>query len=341
MLERLLAGLVLIAGCSLLGPMSALAQAQGGADLPERHVHMVVWRGCEEACKGFIRYFEDRDLPVRIEVTDVARDKDLLPEVQTRLIAERPDLVVTWGTTVSSALLGTRTEHGTGSALGDIPALFMIVADPVASDLVESYEASGRDYISGVRNRVPEEVQLRLIFEYFRPDRLGVLNHPGELNSTLNTEKLRDIAREFGFSLVEHLYTPDARGDVPVAQIPEALAALKAKGAEAIYVGSSSYNLDHQREFVAAAAALDLPVFSAYTQMVQEGVALMAIGTSYANVGRLAALQAAAILLDGEAPGAMPIKALNRYSIILNMASARQLGLYPPLSLIGVAEVVQ
>lgn len=341
MLERLLAGLVLIAGCSLLGPMSALAQAQGGADLPERHVHMVVWRGCEEACKGFIRYFEDRDLPVRIEVTDVARDKDLLPEVQTRLIAERPDLVVTWGTTVSSALLGTRTEHGTGSALGDIPALFMIVADPVASDLVESYEASGRDYISGVRNRVPEEVQLRLIFEYFRPDRLGVLNHPGELNSTLNTEKLRDIAREFGFSLVEHLYTPDARGDVPVAQIPEALAALKAKGAEAIYVGSSSYNLDHQREFVAAAAALDLPVFSAYTQMVQEGGALMAIGTSYANVGRLAALQAAAILLDGEAPGAMPIKALNRYSIILNMASARQLGLYPPLSLIGVAEVVQ
>lgn len=341
MLERLLAGLVLIAGCSLLGLMPALAQSQGGAHLPERHVQMVVWRGCEEACKGFIRYFEDRDLPVRIEVIDVARDKDLLPEVQTRLIAERPDLVVTWGTTVSSDLLGTRTEHGTGSALGDIPALFMIVADPVASDLVESYEASGRDYISGVRNRVPEEVQLRLIFEYFRPDRLGVLNHPDELNSTLNTEKLRDIAQEFGFSLVEHLYTPDARGDVPVAQIPEALAALKAKGAEAIYVGSSSYNLEHRREFVAAAAALDLPVFSSYTQMVQEAGALMAIGTSYANVGRLAAQQAAAILLDGETPGAMPVKALNRYSIILNITSARQLELYPPLSLVGVAEIVE
>ena len=75
--------------------------------------------------------------------------------------------------------------------------------------------------------------------------------------------------------------------------------------------------------------------------MVEEGGALMAIGTSYANVGRLAALQAAAIVLEGAAAGALPIKALNRYSIILNMASARQLGLYPPLSLIGVAEVVQ
>lgn len=341
MFERLLGGLALIAGCSLLAPMPSLAQAQSGSDVVERQVHMVVWRGCEEACKGFIRYFEDRDLPVRIEVTDVARDQDRLPEVQARLIAERPDLVVTWGTTVSGSILGTRAEYGSGSALGDIPALFMIVADPVGSDLVASYEASGRAHVSGVRNRVPEEVQLRLMFDYFRPDRLGVLNHPGELNSTLNTEKLRDLAQESGFTLIEHLYTPDAEGDVPVDQIPEAMAVLKSKGAEAIYVGSSSYNLDHQREFVAAAAALDLPVFSAYTQMVQEGGALMAIGTSYANVGRLAALQAAAIVLEGEAPAALPIKALNRYSILLNMSSARQLGLYPPLSLIGVAEVVQ
>ena len=97
MLERLLACMVLIVGCGLLGPMPSQAQVPGGADVAERHVHMVVWRGCEEACKGFIRYFEDRDLPVRIEVTDVARNKDLLPEVQAHLIAERPDLVVTWG----------------------------------------------------------------------------------------------------------------------------------------------------------------------------------------------------------------------------------------------------
>lgn len=339
MFERLVFGLALSVMSSFVTPVPS--QAQGTRDAVERRVHMVVWRGCEEACQGFIRYFEDRDLPVRVDVTDVARDKDLLPEVRARLIVERPDLVVTWGTTVSRSILGTRSEHGRGSALGDIPALFMIVADPVGSDLVESYEASGRDHVSGVRNRVPEEVQLRLMFEYFRPERLGVLNHPGELNSTLNTENLQNISQEFGFTLLEQLYRPDATGRVPVEQIPEAMAALKAQGAEAIYVGSSSYNLDHQDAFVAAATTLDLPVFSAYTQMVAEGGALMAIGTSYANVGRLAALQAADILLDGKEPEMLPIKALNRYSVILNMASARELGLYPPLSLIGVAEVVQ
>lgn len=324
----------------LIAPISASAQNQ---DLQEeiRTVNMVVWRGCEEACQAFKRYFKDRDLPVQVNVTDVAKNSELLPKVQSDLIAKRPDLVVTWGTSVSRAILGTREEFGADSALGDIPALFMIVADPLGSDLVESYKRSGRDFVTGVRNRVPEDVQLRLMFEYFRPSRLGVINHPGELNSTLNTEKLRSLSDELGFALLEHLYTPNAHGEVDVAQIPEAIAKLKAQGAEAIYVGSSSYNLEHQVEFVTAAAQVNLPVFSAYTVMVEEGGALMAVGTNYANVGRLAARQAVSILLENEDPAALPISALNRYSVILNMISARQLQLYPPLSLIGVAEVVQ
>lgn len=340
MLDRLCITLLLIANMTVSGASVRPAIAEA-IDSDHANVHMVVWRGCEDACRSFIRYFEDRELPVEVEVTDVSRDRDKLPMVQAQLLADPPDLVVTWGTSVSRGILGTREDYGTGSALGDVPAIFMIVADPVGSDLVESYEASGRDLVSGVRNRVPEDVQLRLLFEYFRPETLGVLNHPGELNSTLNTEKLRVISEELDFELVEQLYQPDAVGDVAIEQIPEAMAALKAQGAQAVYVGSSSYNLEHQTEFVAAATALELPVFSAYTQMVRDGGALMAVGTSYANVGRLAAGQVADVLLNGKSPGDLPIKELNRYSVILNMASAKVLGLYPPLSLISVAEVVE
>jgi putative tryptophan/tyrosine transport system substrate-binding protein len=336
MLNRLCVSLILAVSTTLSGP--AIAQVTASDTF---NVHMVVWRGCEDACRSFIRYFEDRELPVEVEVTDVSRDRDKLPMVQAQLLADPPDLVVTWGTSVSRGILGTREDHGTGSALGEIPAIFMIVADPVGSDLVASYDASGRDMVSGVRNRVPEDVQLRLLFEYFRPEKLGVLNHPGELNSILNTDKLRAISGELDFELVEQLYQLDADGDVEVGQIQEAMAALKAKGAQAVYVGSSSYNLEHQTEFVAAATALELPVFSAYTQMVRDGGALMAVGTSYSNVGRLAAGQVADVLLNGKSPGDLSIKELNRYSVILNMASAEILGLYPPLSLISVAEVVK
>lgn len=333
----LLASLV---GTACLAALPASAQSQPSAARPAT-VQMVVWRGCEEACRGFVRYFEDRDLPVIVEVTDVARDRDLLPGVQADLIAKRPDLVVTWGTTVSRAILGTREEHGTGSALGDIPAIFMIVADPVGSDLIVDYNGSGRPLISGVRNRVPEDVQLRLMFEYYQPERLGVLNDPGELNSTLNTESLRAIAGEMSFELIEQLYEPDADGTVSVDQIPEAMAELKARGADAVYVGSSSFNLEHQERFVAAAIDLGLPVFSAYTQMVRDSGALMAVGTSYANVGRMAAGQAADIVLNNVTPGDLPIGSLDRYSVILNMTSAKELELFPPLSLISVAEIVR
>ena len=323
---------------ALVAALTALSPAAHAAD---HKVHMVVWRGCEEACRAFTRYFEDRDLPVEVQVTDVARNKDLLADLQTQLKSERPDLVVTWGTSVSRGILGTQANYGTGSALGDIPAIFMIVADPVGSDLVESYASTERPMISGVRNRVPEDVQLRLLFEYHHPARLGVLNDPGELNSSLNTQKLRAIADDLEFELIEELYEADAEGAVDPAQIPAAMARLKDRGAEAIYVGSSSFNLEHQDAFVAAATELGLPVFSAYTKMVRKGGALMAVGTSYANVGRLAATQAEEVLLKGQKPGDLPVKSLNRYSVIVNMTQAQQLELYPPLSLLSVAEVVK
>jgi ABC-type uncharacterized transport system substrate-binding protein/predicted MFS family arabinose efflux permease len=316
------------------------ATAQDSAQKPVR-VHIAAWRGCEEACSGFTRYFEDRNLPVQFTILDADSDTAKLADMRAQILADQPDLVVTWGTSVSLAILGTKADYGTGSAIGDIPAVFMIVADPVGSNLVGSYDSSGRSSVAGVRNRVPEEVQLRLMFEYYRPKKLGVLNHPKELNSALNTASLRAISKDLSFDLIEQLYTPDAQGNVDAAQIPAALAQLKAQGAEAIYVGSSSYNLENQVAFIKAATALKMPVFSAYTQMVREGGALMAVGSNYANVGRLAAVQAEQIVLNGAKAGDLPVKALNRYSVILNMKTAKELNIYPPVSLLGVAEVVQ
>ncbi len=304
-------------------------------------IHMVVFRGCEEACRGFIKHLTDRDLPVTVEVTDVDRDSSLLPEVRARLIAERPDLVVTWGTSVSVGIIGTMEEYGEGTALGDIPALFMIVADPVSSDLIDSYRDTGRPTVTGVRNRVPEVTQLGLLFEYHFPKRLGVINNPKELNSTLNTEVLRELADEMGFELVEREYTLNDAGEADPEEIPALMAAMRADGVDTIYVGSSSFNLDNRDVFTAAAVAEGLPVFSAYAQMVTESDAVMAVANSYVNVGKLAAGQAARILLDGIVPGDLPVAALDRYSVYVNMRIAKKLKLFPPIQLITLAEIVE
>ena len=110
MFDRLRLSLCLILSFVIL-VLAYPLQAQTNKTLERtRQIHMVVWRGCEEACLGFIRYFEDRDLPVKVTVTDVNRDKTALPQVKQQLIEQRPDLVVTWGTSVSRAILGTITD---------------------------------------------------------------------------------------------------------------------------------------------------------------------------------------------------------------------------------------
>lgn len=316
------------------------AAAQFTDDAPAK-VHMITFRGCEEACTGFRDYFADRNLPVEVTVTDIARDRDLLPGVQADLIAQAPDLVVTWGTSVSTDIIGTMGEYGTATALGDIPVLFMIVADPLSSDLIAGPDASGRPGVAGVMNRVPEEAQMRTMFEYYRPERLGVLNAANEPNSALNTLKIEGLAQEMGFEVISHLYEVGPDGQPDPAQIPQAFAQLAEAGAQAIYVGSSSFNLEHADAFTQAALEQELPVFSAYEQMVTQSDALMSVANSYVNVGKLAAAQAARILLEGRVPGDLSIATLDRFAILINMRVARQLDLYPPIQLIGIAEIVE
>lgn len=315
----------------------ASSKAQG----QEPHIHMVVFRGCEEACQGFKTYFEQRQSPVRITVTDIARDRDLLPGIGDRLRDEQPDLVVTWGTAVTQGLLGRRSELGDATALGSIPAMFMIVADPVGADIIESYETISRRAVFGVRNRVPEDVQLRIMFEYFKPSKLGIVNNLAEVNSVLNTERIKALAPELQVELVVVNYALDNDQNPNVNEIPALLAQLKSAGAEAIYVGSNSFNLQHREAFTHAAVELGLPVFSAYKQMISDGQGLMAVASSYSNVGRLAARQASRFLFEGISPEALSIAQLDRYSVFINMSTAQSLGLYPTIQLVGLAEIVQ
>jgi len=304
-------------------------------------VTFVVWRGCEEACQGFTRFFSERELPVEVTVIDVDKDADKLPGVRGEIISASPDLVVTWGTSVSVGIIGEMSEYGTDTAIGDIPSLFMIVADPVASDLVTGYEASGRPSVTGVRNRVPEETQIALLQDYIRTSKVGVINSPDEPNSVINTETLMALAPEAGFEIVSVEYTLNTEGKPDPAEIPALMAQVKAEGAEVVYVGSSSFNLENTDAFTEAAIAEGLPVFTAYAQMVQESNGLMAIANAYANVGKLAASQASKILFEEQSPSELPIAALDRYSVFINMTTAKRLGVYPPIQLINIAEIVQ
>jgi putative ABC transport system substrate-binding protein len=83
-----------------------------------------------------------------------------------------------------------------------------------------------------------------------------------------------------------------------------------------------------------------LPTFAAAENPVIDAKGMFGGVYRYYTVGQLTALKAADILLHGTKPSAIPIDAPKRLSILLNMPVIRQLGFYPPMKLLGLAEVV-
>ena len=118
------------------------------AETKPYRITMVVFRGCEDACLGFKNYWVDNKIPVEIEVLDAKTNAQLLPGFVKHVNATKPDLLVTWGTTVSLAMLGTTDHVDPAKHVTEVPALFMIASTPVGSKLVSSLNVPGRN-VSG------------------------------------------------------------------------------------------------------------------------------------------------------------------------------------------------
>jgi len=304
-------------------------------------IYMIVWRGCEDACKGFQDYFRERDIDVNFTLSNAARDKKRLPGFAREAMKMNVDLVLTWGTSVTVGTVGKLGKVNPDVHLTDIPVVFMIVADPVGAEIIEGYESSGRPHITGTRNRVPEEVQMKAIRAYRKFKRIGLIYNTNEQNSVLNAKTMRSVAKKMQFELVEAALDLNESGKPTVESIPRKIAELKEKNVDFIYVGSSSFLMAHRDQFTSAALEMGMPVAAAYEAMAAKSNALLAVASRYYNVGKLAGYQAEQILVKKIAPGDIPIRSLSRFSYVINMRTAKRLKLFPPLSVLRYAEVIE
>ncbi len=121
--------------------------AQADPPLKIHRILMVLWRGEEEAVQGFRDYFTAERIPVAIMIRDAAGDLSKLPGLVNEAKTLRPDLVVTWGTSVTLAVLGSHDAADPTPYLpaAGIPGVFMIVSQPVEAGIVPSLNSSGRN----------------------------------------------------------------------------------------------------------------------------------------------------------------------------------------------------
>ncbi len=313
----------------------------GSANAAQYKIMIATWRGCEEACQGFQDYLTEAGLDADFILRDAGRDKGMIPGFLAEARAEQVDLILTWGTSVTRGIAGTLADLADPAFNHDIAQVFTIVADPVGAGVIRSLEATGRPNLTGTFNRVPESVNIETIRAY-HPGfaHLGLIYNTNEKNSVLKQAEIAALSTEMGFELTALDLPLGADGKPRVEDIAPKIAELKAAGVEFIYLGSSSFLRANRDAFTGAAVENGIPVLSPYERLVRDSQALISVAARYADVGRLAGMQAEKILAGGAAPGDLAVARMTDFAFVINMDVAKKLKLFPPLELLQIAETV-
>jgi putative tryptophan/tyrosine transport system substrate-binding protein len=299
-------------------------------------IFLLLYRGVTEAERGFMDAFAEHGIGVEFTLRDCDEDPRRLQSFIEEARAARPDLIYTFGTTVTRAVVGLEDNPG----IQDIPIVFAIVADPVGAGLVPSLAGSGRN-LTGASHLVPLPNQLAALRSVVQVQRVGVIYNPAEANSRLLVEQLTALAAEEHFELIRTPVDLDHLG----ADTPERLSALVEQLAEAkvdaLYLPSDSFIISHAAIIIQQAHAVGIPTFSATETPIRQDHAFMGLVSRYYAVGQFAAYKAEQILLQGRDPGSIPVETLNRFSLVINLKAARALRVFPPVGVFRFAEVVE
>ena len=338
-MKPLLTGLTML--LMLLGGADAKASESGGAGIssPAYRIYLALYRGMTPAEQGFMDYLRDHDLPAEFMVRDAHNDPAAIPAMRDEIRALRPDLVYSFGTTVTRVLAGPQAQTDPAAHITDIPILFNIVADPVGAGLVASLRSSGRN-LTGTMHTVPIAAQYRTLREALPCARLGILYNPHEPNSALSVDALTQLAEGDGLTVLRASVTPaDAPHDANAA-IRRAVQGLIDQKVDAIYLPSDSFVIQHARLITGITAAAEIPTFSATEDPIRTGGATMGLVSAYYNVGQFAGFKAAQILREHLDPAQIPIESINRFAFVVNVDAARRVQRLPPVALLRVAELI-
>jgi putative ABC transport system substrate-binding protein len=320
---------------SIAPGLSVGAHAQ---DRPFR-IYRVTYRGRTEVEDGFDDYLASNGVAVEFIERDADRGTSLLPGFVEEIRELKPDMVYTWGTSVTLGIAGRHDAANPQDFITDIPVVFALVASPLAAGLVADRVHPGRN-LTGAVHVVPTETQLRAMQSYRPIEKLGVLYTATEQNSVSIVGEVRDLQQTMGFGLVERQFRTDGDGRPSPDGIEDLIGEIAAEGANWLYLLPDTF-LGTQYDRVAPAAlAARLPTFGAAELAIRQGGALVALISRYYSVGQLAASKAAKILRKEAIVEDIPIETLKRFSLIINMPVAKQLELYPPIDMLNYAEVL-
>jgi putative tryptophan/tyrosine transport system substrate-binding protein len=302
-------------------------------------IYAITFRGMTEVEKGFEEHFASRKLPVQIIYRDINRDPSRMPALLDEIRTAKPDLIYTWGTTVTLGVVGPHDTPTPEKFISDIPVVFTLVAAPALAKIVAE-DGHARPNLTGVVHVAPVPAQIQAMAAYRPFKSLGVLYTPTEQNSVVIVNELRKLGNEKGFTLVERPFKLDANNKPTAEGAADLVRDLKEQKAQWLYLPPDSFlGTLAQDTIIPAAMAQGLPTFASTEQLMQAG-ALSGLVSKYHSVGQFTAFKAEQILFEKIAPSRIPIEPLKRFSYQVRISAAERLKLMPPLPMFNYAEII-
>jgi putative ABC transport system substrate-binding protein len=228
---------------------------------------------------------------------------------------------------------GATTVRAARNVVGSTPIVFTLGGDPVVGGLVPSLDRPGGT-MTGLMtfNDVLPRKRLQLLHEIVQAKRVGVLSNPTD-PAPASREGLTDAARSLGIELTRvEVSSP--------SELAGAVAKLSRGGVGALFVSADAMFFSQRARIVELAALHKLPAVYGEREFVDAG-GLMAYGANHPANFRRAATYVDKIL-NGAKPGELPIEQPTRLELVINLKTARALGITIPQSLLLRAdEVIQ
>ncbi len=300
-------------------------------------IFAVLWRGETEVEAGFRDYFNQRGIPYEMTVRSLDLDKGNAPPIVEEIKRVQPDLVYTWGTAATTGIVGKIETEEPEKFVREIPGIFVLVAYPKSANIIESFEQTGRP-VTGVSFLASLEAQLNTILAYRSFKKIAVIYDITSSNSRINVASLEETVPKLGMELLVLPVPLDENGKSDPETLPELIQQAKDDGADILYMGPDSFLTRHGDVYTASAIAAGLPTFASTQAPLKNYRAMFGLVTDYHTLGKLAAVQAEHILLEKKRPEDLPIAQLKRFKLWINMDVVREIGLYPPMSMITIAD---
>src|SRR5262245_52087748 len=267
-------------------------------------------------------YVEGQNLIIKYQWAEGQQERSAV--LAAELVRLKPDVVLTAGTP------GTLAAK---QATQSIPIVTAVVGDPVTSGLVASLAKPGGN-ITGLATLNEELEGKRLeIFKQVVPklSRIAVLRNPANPVTTILWKGMQSAAEELGIKLQPF----EVRGP---NDLDGALATIKAARPQGLMLISDRFLIAYRASIMQFTVKNRLHGMFPYRELAQDG-GLMAYGPDNTDMYRRAATYVAKIL-GGAKPADLPMEQPTKFEFVINLKTAKALGLTIPPSVLGRADQI-